>query len=200
VGHSYQQSITAVGGTGPVTLSVSGATNSTGLLISGNGTGTITISGTPTQAGTITFTITPADVSGSGPNTQYSLTVNPAVTPSPPAAPTPEVAATPDQPAPYFSNAVVIGTFLIFQGAGVPGGIQVIQVPLGSLAFFADVNGDGQGDVILFLSNMIIVLDGQTGQMAIVAIDLNGDGFQELVYFSPDGTMTVYDGRTGQRL
>jgi fibronectin-binding autotransporter adhesin len=64
VGLAYSQSITASGGSGAITLALSGVTNTTGLTISGNGTGTISIAGTPTSAGTVTFTVTPTDSIG----------------------------------------------------------------------------------------------------------------------------------------
>jgi fibronectin-binding autotransporter adhesin len=44
-----------------VSLALSGITNTTGLTISGNGTGTISLSGTPSAGGTVTFTVTPTD-------------------------------------------------------------------------------------------------------------------------------------------
>ncbi len=75
---AYNQSISATGGTGSVTLTVSNISNAIpGLSITGNGTGSITISGTPTQAGTEIFTVTGTDGAGgtTGPQ-QYSVTVS----------------------------------------------------------------------------------------------------------------------------
>jgi hypothetical protein len=80
---AYNQSISATGGTGSVMLAVSNISNAIpGLSITGSGTTTgLTISGTPTAAGTETFTVTGTD--GAGGTTgaqQYSITVNPALT------------------------------------------------------------------------------------------------------------------------
>ena len=87
VGVGYNQSITASGGSGAVTLVVSGITNPTGLTISGSGTGTILVGGTPTAGGTVTFTVTPTDDLGTGAPTAYSFTVSPAVVLTPSALP-----------------------------------------------------------------------------------------------------------------
>ena len=67
------------GGTGNVTLAVSNISNAIpGLNITGNGTGRISISGTPTAVGTEKFTVTGTDGAGNstGP-VSYSLTVDP---------------------------------------------------------------------------------------------------------------------------
>jgi hypothetical protein len=74
-GVPYQQTITAQGGAGPVTLTVSGVSNPTGLVITGSGTGAITISGTPTAGGILTFTVTSTDALGQGVSRVYSITV-----------------------------------------------------------------------------------------------------------------------------
>lgn len=77
---AYNQNISASGGTGDVTLTVSNINNAIpGLSITGNGTGSISISGTPTAVGTETFTVTGTE--GAGAKTDpasYSITVNPA--------------------------------------------------------------------------------------------------------------------------
>ncbi len=78
---AYNQSISASGGTGNVTLAVSNISNAIpGMSITGNGTGLISISGTPTAVGTETFTVTGTDAAGdtTGP-VSYSLTVDPAL-------------------------------------------------------------------------------------------------------------------------
>ena len=59
---AYHQTITASGGTGTVTLTVSdilGAIN--GLTVPASGTGNLAVSGTPTAAGTETFAVTATD-------------------------------------------------------------------------------------------------------------------------------------------
>jgi hypothetical protein len=68
-GVPYNQAITASGGTGAITLAVNVIANPTGLNISGIGTNTINVSGTPTSGGTVSFTVTPTDAVTTGPAT-----------------------------------------------------------------------------------------------------------------------------------
>ncbi|HTU93827.1 MAG TPA: hypothetical protein VMF69_27350, partial [Gemmataceae bacterium] len=78
---AYNQSISPSGGTGNVTLTVSNINNAIpGLSITGNGTGHIGISGTPTAVGTEKITVTGIDSAGdtTGP-VNYSITVDPAL-------------------------------------------------------------------------------------------------------------------------
>ena len=70
--------LTASGGVGVITLSVSNVQNAVpGLNVPGSGTGSIAISGTPTAAGTETFTLTATDSLGGTSVQNYTLTVNP---------------------------------------------------------------------------------------------------------------------------
>jgi hypothetical protein len=73
VGQSYTGAITATNGTAPYTFTVTGLCD--GLTYSSNG-GTLTISGTPLAAGTISFQVTVQDNTGTswGPVT-YTITV-----------------------------------------------------------------------------------------------------------------------------
>ena len=62
VGVAYSQTITASGGTGTVTLAVSNIQGPiAGLTVPASGTGSLVVSGTPTAAGTETFTLTATD-------------------------------------------------------------------------------------------------------------------------------------------
>ena len=62
VSAAYNQTITASGGTGTVTLVVSNIQGAIrGLTVPANGTGSLVISGTPTATGTETFTLTATD-------------------------------------------------------------------------------------------------------------------------------------------
>ncbi|OWK43065.1 beta strand repeat-containing protein [Fimbriiglobus ruber] len=90
IGLAYSETINPSGGAGAITLAVSGVTNATGLTIAGDGTGTITVTGTPTTAGTVTFTVTPSDVTGARPGVVYSFAVSPAVTVGPATLPSGE--------------------------------------------------------------------------------------------------------------
>ena len=75
VGISTNQTISAIGGTGACTFTVSSGSLPAGLTLSSNGV----LSGTPTAGGSFNFTVTAKD-SATSPNTSstvYSLTVNP---------------------------------------------------------------------------------------------------------------------------
>jgi hypothetical protein len=75
VGTAYSASVAASGGTGTITWSVTSGSLPAGLSLSGAGG----ISGTPTAAGSSTFTVTATD-SGTPPQTvnqQLSITINP---------------------------------------------------------------------------------------------------------------------------
>ena len=170
VGLKYNQSITATGGSAPVTLSVSGVTNSSGLVISGSGTGTITISGTPTAAGTVSFTVTPADAIGSSAGTAYSFAVNSAVVPPPP------------PPPPLTAQPVLIGgqpngTVQVDTESNGTYTLQETLTPFGNIptdvrTAVGDVNGDGIPDYIFAtgpgIPFEVAVLSGAPGNPALV--------------------------------
>ncbi len=75
------QTITASGGTGNVTLALNVTNAIPGLSVTGNGTSSISVSGTPTAVGTETFTVTGTDDASdtTGP-VNYTIAVNPAIT------------------------------------------------------------------------------------------------------------------------
>ena len=90
---AYSQTITASGGTGTVTLTVSNIQGTiSGLTVptvttSATGSQMVSVSGTPTATGTETFTVTATDSLGTTTSTNYSLTVqaitlNPATLPA----------------------------------------------------------------------------------------------------------------------
>ena len=75
----YSQAIAASGGTGTVTLAVTNVQGAiTGLTIPGSGTGSVSISGTPTTAGVETFTLTATDSIGGWTSNAYLITISPA--------------------------------------------------------------------------------------------------------------------------
>ena len=76
VGVAYSQTITASGGTAPYTFSITAGSLPTGLLFT-NGL----ISGTPTAAGTFTFTVTATDANGCTGLQAYTIVINPPVCP-----------------------------------------------------------------------------------------------------------------------
>ena len=89
VGTATNQNITVSGGTTPyTTINVTAfSAGSTGLLstaLTPNvGTGTVALSGTPTAAGTCTFTVNVIDTAGATFSKNYSLTVNAALSIAP---------------------------------------------------------------------------------------------------------------------
>ncbi len=77
IGQSVNQTITATGGAGTFTYTVTAGALPDGLALA-SGSGALT--GTPTSAGTTTFTVTATDISGGTGTQGYSFVVNPAVT------------------------------------------------------------------------------------------------------------------------
>jgi hypothetical protein len=71
----YSQTISATGGTGSKTFATTAGTLPTGLTLSAAGV----LSGTPTAAGSYTFTVTATDTVGASDNHSYTVTINPAV-------------------------------------------------------------------------------------------------------------------------
>ena len=75
-GTLYSQSLFASGGTSPYTFSVTAGNLPPGLSLLPNGAASANISGTPTSAGTYTFTITATDALGCSVALVYTVTVN----------------------------------------------------------------------------------------------------------------------------
>ena len=80
VGTAYSQTVAATGGTGSYTFSVSSGTLPAGLSLNA-GSGAIT--GTPTGAGSSSFTITATDGNSATGSRAYSVTINAAITVNP---------------------------------------------------------------------------------------------------------------------
>ena len=89
-GAPYNQSVSATGGNGTYTFSVSAGTLPAGLTLNA-ATGAIT--GTPTTAATSSFTITATDGNGATGSRAYTFTVNAAVTVNPATLPAGTVGA-----------------------------------------------------------------------------------------------------------
>jgi hypothetical protein len=84
VNAAYNRTITAIGGTGNKTLTISNIANPIpGLVLPASGTNSLTITGTPTSTGTVSFTVNSVDAVGSTSTTSYSIVVNPGITFSP---------------------------------------------------------------------------------------------------------------------
>ena len=126
-GTSYSQSFTASGGSSPYVyaLTINSGTMPTGLSFN---TATHTLSGTPTTAGTVGFTVTATDSSsGSGPyavSGTYTLTVSaPTLTVSPATVPNPAIGTAYSQTL-TASNGTAPYTFAISSGA-LPAGLTL---------------------------------------------------------------------------
>ncbi|MBI4548082.1 MAG: putative Ig domain-containing protein [Ignavibacteriae bacterium] len=72
VGSSYNQTITASGGTAPYSFNLTSGTLPDGIGLSSSGI----LSGTPTETGSFTFTITATDAQGCSGSKSYSLTID----------------------------------------------------------------------------------------------------------------------------
>ena len=72
---AYSQAITASGGTGPHTFAITSGAAPPGMSLASNGAFT----GTPTNTGVFTFTVTATDASGCTGSTDYAATIRPAV-------------------------------------------------------------------------------------------------------------------------
>ncbi len=124
VGTPYNQTVSASGGTSPYTFSVSSGALPTNLVLN-SATGAIT--GTPTTAGTFTFTITATDATGCSGSREYTVTITspgcPAVILSPTTLPPGAVQQ------PYAQTIIASGgtapyTFTIAAGA-LPTGLSL---------------------------------------------------------------------------
>ncbi|VVE90823.1 putative Ig domain-containing protein [Pandoraea bronchicola] len=126
-GTAYSRNFSASGGVGPYTyaLAVSAGTMPTGLSWNA---GTATLSGTPTTAGTVNFTVTATDSStGSGPYAvigTYALTVSaPTIAVAPATLPSPAIATAYSQTV-SASNGNAPYTYAITAGA-LPAGLAL---------------------------------------------------------------------------
>lgn len=120
VGTSFSQVLTAAGGNGTYTYALTGGSLPTGLSLSGN-----TISGTPRQAGSYSFTITATDGVGvSGPKSYTAVVPNPSANI---AVATPATASV-NSPYSYklsASGALAPFTFALYTGSTLPPGIAL---------------------------------------------------------------------------
>jgi hypothetical protein len=117
VGTPYNQTVSGSGGTAPYTFSVSSGALPGGLILNA-ATGAIT--GTPTTAGTFTFSITATDVNGCPGTRAYTITISsagcPAITLSPTTLP-PGLVPTPYSQSVTASGGTAPYTYTIASGA-----------------------------------------------------------------------------------
>jgi hypothetical protein len=120
VGVAYSQTITASGGTAPYIFTLVSGSLPGGITLSGAGV----LSGTPTMAGSSTFTIRATDDSGCFAERLYTLIVN--VAPCPPLTVSPEMLPAAIVGIPYSQTITASGgttpyTFAVTAGALPPG-------------------------------------------------------------------------------
>jgi hypothetical protein len=122
-GTPYNQSVSASGGTSPYTFSLSSGALPGGLSLNG-ATDPGTITGTPTTAGTFTFTITATDATGCSGSREYTMLITspgcPAITLSPSTLP-PGATLQPYAQTITASGGTAPYTFAIIGGALPPG-------------------------------------------------------------------------------
>lgn len=196
VGQSGTFTVTATGFPAP-TFAVTAGNLPTGVTLTSAGV----LSGTPTTAGTFTFTITVAN--GVTPNTtqEFTLTVQRGL-------PLSAVGAGPGGSQVLASNADGSLRFTLTPFAGFAGGVTVAT---------GDVNHDGTSDVIVGTatgSSHVKVFDGATGAelrsflafdgfqggISVSAGDVNHDGFADVIVGTARAAshVKVFDGRTGE--
>ncbi|OWK43777.1 choice-of-anchor Q domain-containing protein [Fimbriiglobus ruber] len=203
VGVGYSQALTASGPVGPYTFAVTTGALPAGLTLNSSGV----LSGTPTAAGTFSFTVTATNATSESGTVAYTFTVAPASATGGPAAAL--VGGTPDGTAKVFTlnnGQLTPGNVITF----FPNTTAVVRTAL------ADVNGDGVPDYIGVtgpgVQNQVVIIDGKTqqilasfspfeatftGGLYVAAADLNGDGKADVI-ITPDQTggpvVAVYDG------
>jgi streptogramin lyase len=106
----------------------------------------------------------------------------------------------PPAPAPATTGAFLFNGRVVLLG---PTGQPTVSfpVPPGTRVIFADANGDGHGDVFLFLPTGLIVLDGTTNHFLFGVFDVNGDKRPDILLFdSTTGALKTVFLSTGQVL
>ncbi|OWK43512.1 beta strand repeat-containing protein [Fimbriiglobus ruber] len=209
VGTAYSQTLSATGATGPFTFSITSGTLPAGLTLTPAGV----LSGTPTAAGSSTFTVTASNGTATG-TQSYTLTVASAsstttssvLVGSPQFAVGADAGGSPTVESFNPDQSQALAATSVF-GASFTGGVRVAS---------ADFNGDGVADIAVGsgpgIPNEVTILDGKTGAVIttfqpfeptftggvfVAAGDLTGDGIPDLVV-TPDQTggpvAAVYDG------
>jgi len=117
----YSQTVSAGGGTGGDTFSVTAGSLPTGLSLNGS---TGVLSGTPTVANTFSFTITAADTLGATGARPYTVTINPAISVNPSSLPNWTVNTSGYSQTVSASGATGVATFSVTAGS-LPAGLSL---------------------------------------------------------------------------
>ena len=130
---AYIQPVSASGGTGTVTLSVSSIQNAIpGLIVPSSGTGVLSITGTPLASGTESFTVTATDSVGATTSTNYSIAVNPVLSLNPGTLPADTVNIAYSQPVYTLGGTGTVSLAVINIHNPIPG----LSVPPSGSGFF----------------------------------------------------------------
>ncbi len=192
VGTSYTQTITATGGAEPYTFSVSAGTLPAGLTLATGGS----LTGTPTTAGTFTFTVTATDANGCTGTRAYTVLICPTITVNPASLPDGFASITYSQTL-TASGGTAPYSFAVTAGA-LPGGLSLsaggvlsgAPTAFGTFAFTVtatDANGcAGARSYSLLISNCAAI----TVNPASLPNGLIGAGYSQT--FTATGGATPY--------
>lgn len=164
---------------------------------------TLTLVGTATTAGLLSFTAEVISATEADPDSTPNngvvteddfafLGVLPAATPTPALPPVPA--------APRIAGAVVLGDTLFVLGPDNQL-VFAVQVPTGTVTLLtSDLTGDGIADLVVITPGVAAALvDGRDGGLEALFTDLTGDRLPDAVFFAPEG-VKVFDGLTGQEI
>ncbi|MBX9628391.1 MAG: putative Ig domain-containing protein [Gemmataceae bacterium] len=214
VGTSYSQAITAAlpSQAVPASFAVTAGALPPGLTLSPNGNGGAVVGGTPTAAGTFTFTVTATDDANETGSREYTVAVAPAEAPtSPPPPPIPQPI-----PQPIAVGGSLNARAKVYTPTPATGKYEAAPAVTAELFGAAanvrtavgDVDGDGYGDAVMVTGpgapTRFAVVSGKdnatvlvpprapfegsedfTGGGLVTAADLDGDGRAEIV-LTPD--------------
>jgi uncharacterized repeat protein (TIGR03803 family) len=198
---AYNQTITASGGTGALMLTVTNVSGAiAGLNVPASGTGTVSITGTPTATGTELFIVTATDAVGAMATQSYLLVVNPAVSIT-----TTSLSSWTQNGAGYSQSITVSGGAgtVTFSGANLPPGLMLNSAGLlsgtpttaGSFIFTvtaSDTLGSSNGQSCTLTINPPVAITTAT----LAAWTLNQPGYHQTIAAS-GGTGTLTFSATG---
>jgi glycosidase len=183
---SYNQTISATGGTGSLTFATMGSLPG-GLALSNSGV----LSGTPTASGSYTFTVTATDAVGASASQKYTVTINPVL------SLVPGVLSPGLQNTSYDKTITAFGgtgtvTLLVSNLAGAIAGINVPTSSTGSLVISGTPTATGTETFTLTAMDSVGATTSTSYSITITAattyLRLPGTGYAG----SPGGTIAAF--------